>query len=184
MLLATSVVAMAKRTAKSHDVPQPLRAQGSEFVVKVGDEAPHFSVTTFGGDELDSDFLRDQVTLIQFASTWCRLSKDQLKDTELLWRELSSGGDFMVLVFDEEDSPADTLDFIRRSEADELTMPMAYDAQERVYQLFATPHGSVTRSIVIDAEGKIAMLSDTYHTSVFEQIKKRIVELIDEKHNK
>lgn len=155
-----------------------LRSKGSRFVVSRADELPHFSFRTFGGDSYDSDFLRGQTVLIQFASTWCSLSREQLIETELFCREMAENEHFVCIVFDVEDVAADTAAFLARSAADNLTLTMAYDEADRIYNLFATPKGSVTRSVVVDSSGRIAYLSDTYSRKAFARIKKKIRKLI------
>lgn len=174
-LIATLAMVVAVASAEA---AQPKRAEGSRFVVKVGDELPHFAFRTYGGDESDTDFLRGQVTLIQFAASWCTLSRDQLRDTELFARQMSADDRFGVLIVDVEDMAADTTLFLNRSAEDGLTMPATYDQDDRIYNLFATPHGSVTRTIVSDQQGRIVYLSDTYSRKQFKKTKKFIQKIL------
>ncbi len=166
-----------KKPLRAEIYKRSRRSRTSEFVVAVGEQLPQFRAETFGGDHYDNDFLGGQVVLLQFAASWCPLSKEQLIETEKFWRE-HSAEDFMVLIFDQEDLASDTTLFLKRCEEDGLTLPMCYDEGEKIYELFATPHGSVTRSIVVDRDGRIAYLSDEYQRKEFEKIKEQILNLL------
>ena len=46
-------------------------APSSEARVKVGEKAPPFTVTTFGGDKVSLEDLRGQVVVLNYWATWC-----------------------------------------------------------------------------------------------------------------
>ncbi len=174
LLLAIAALAQSAVVAQT-----PLRYRGGKFTVSKGDEMPYFTCRTYAGDEIDSDFFRGQVTLIQFASTWCSLSKSQLIDTEDFYRQMIDNENFSLIIFNVESNPADTTAFLERCSADGLTMPIAYDEGERIYQMFATAGGTLTRTIVIGTDGRIALLSDIYHRKEFRRTKKKIAQLLN-----
>ncbi len=157
----------------------PLRFAGGRFTVSKGDTLPPFTCHTYAGDEIDSDFFTGQVTLIQFASVWCTLSKSQLIDTNDFYLEMADNDRLSIIIFNEETNPADTTAFLARCQGDNLVLPIAYDPDERIYRMFATAGGTLTRTIVVDTDGRIALLSDIYYRKEFRHTKKKILKLLN-----
>lgn len=157
-----------------------IRDRESKFIVNIGDEFPRFEYVTSEGDTLNSDFLRGQTTLIQFAAAWCPFSRDQLKYIEKnIWKEHHNNTHFELICFCV-DQESDIANFKEIVESDNLTFPISYDPEERIYRLFVTPQGSVTRSVIIDKQGRIAYLSDAFDKRNFRRTAKVVNKLLKE----
>ena len=138
------------------------RERDSRFIVRIGDEAPTFQFVTNEGDTIDSDMLRGQVVVLQFAASWCPFSQAQLVDHQKrIWERYRHGGNFAMYVICE-DSEADRSIFIAQRKENGIDIPYTFDSDECHYRLFVTPKGSVTRTVVISPEWRIAELHDIH----------------------
>lgn len=161
-ILTLGVAIIAALFAADADA-QTERDRGGYFIVREGDEAPRFSFVTVDGDTLDSDLLRGQVTVIQFAASWCPFSKAQVIDHQkYIWDKYKDTGRLAMYIVCEDDT-ADRASFALHLEDNGITIPYGFDENEQVYQLFCTPRGGVTRTVVITPDWHIAELH-TYHT--------------------
>lgn len=138
------------------------RQRGSQFIVQVGQEAPRFSFITSDGDTLDSDLLHGQVVLIDFAASWCPFTPAQMEDHQnAFWQKYSGNPAFSMFTICE-DFPQDRHYFNNIAKEAGVTSPIVYDDKEELYQLFVTPNGSVTRSMIIAPDWSIAYLQDKH----------------------
>lgn len=141
---------------------QVRRERGSRFVVQVGDAAPRFSFVTSTGDTLDTDFLLGQVVVLQFAASWCPFSPAQMWDHQrAVWDKHQGDAGFSMYIVCE-DLPQDRAAFARLVDEVDIKIPYIVDDGERIYRLFVTPNGSVTRTVVIAPDRTIAYLSDRH----------------------
>lgn len=155
-LLATTMLAALPTEA------QVRRERGSEFVVKLGDPAPRFGFVTNTGDTLDTDFLHGQVVVLQFAASWCPFSATQMWDHQsAVWDAHRSDAGFAMYIVCE-DRPENRDAFARLLAEEGIKIPYIVDDEERIYRLFVTPNGSVTRTVVIAPDRTIAYLSDRH----------------------
>lgn len=150
-----------------------------EFIVHEGETAPTFSYVTQEGDTLDTDFLRNKVTVIQFAASWCPFSQAQLVDHQYyLWDKHSSNPDFSMMVFCV-DKPEDRTKFQEQIKADNVVIPYCFDGGD-IYNSFCTPNGSVTRTIIIDREWRIAHLHEIHTYRDLRQIRRQVRRMLRE----
>lgn len=152
------------------------RDADGQYIVKIGDELPSFSYTTFDGDTLDSDFLRGRPAIIQFVASWCPYSKLQLWAVEdLIWKKY--GDENISVVAFTEDYPSDTANFRQMAKDKGITYQLAFDDDERIFKLFASPKAGVTRLIVVDSNGKIVELEDEFSRKTFKRTRNTIKNL-------
>ena len=119
-------------------------------LVHVGDSAPSFSLKDTRTREFSLDELRGKVVLLNFFATWCGPCVQEMPHLQEIWDEYGERDDFAMLI-------------IGRKEADELiavfqskygyTVPMASDADQSVYSLYAKK--LIPRTYVIAQDGKI-----------------------------
>ena len=150
-----------------------------QFIVKEGDEAPSFSYVAMDGDTLDTDFMRGRVTLLQFAASWCPFSQAQLLDIqEFIYDKYSSSAEFDIMVFcvDTTENAQSKLKEI--IETDGVKLPYSYDRDNHIYNLFSTPKGNVTRSVIIDREWRIVELHDLHTWRNLKQMKRTVKRLL------
>lgn len=160
-LALLACTAGATASAESN-TPPPRRERDSKFIVGEGDYAPTFQIVTNDGDTIDSDMLRGQVVVLQFAASWCPFSQAQVVDhQEVIFDKYKSDANFaMILICEdvEEDRPT----FVSQREERGISIPYTFDSGERIYRLFVTPNGSVTRTVVIGPDWRIAELRDMH----------------------
>lgn len=171
MLAATLLAALPAEA-------QVRRERGSEFVVKLGDTAPRFGFVTSAGDTLDTDFLHGQVVVLQFAASWCPFSAAQMWDHQsAVWSSHRSDARFSMYIVCE-DQPKDRDAFARLIAEEGIEIPYIVDDEERIYRLFVTPNGSVTRTVVIAPDRTIAYLSDRHSRRGVRQLRRTVRRLL------
>lgn len=155
------------------------RERGSRFIVSVGQEAPRFSFVTSENDTLDSDLLRGQVLVLDFSASWCPFSPSQMADHQKqLWDKFSDNPNFSMFIICE-DLPQDRAAFAEILSTEAIQAPVVYDDAESFYQLFVTPNGSVTRTVIISPDWTIANLQDSHTRRGMRQIRKTVRHLLN-----
>lgn len=150
-----------------------------QFIVKEGDEAPSFSYVAMDGDTLDTDFMRGRVTLLQFAASWCPFSQAQLLDIqEFIYDKYSSYAEFDIMVFCVDTTENAQSKFKEIIETDGVRLPYSYDRDNHIYNLFSTPKGNVTRSVIIDREWRIVELHDLHTWRNLKQMRRTVKRLL------
>ncbi len=156
---------------------QVKRERGSRFIVPIGAEAPCFQFVTSEGDTLDSDILRGQVVVLQFAASWCPFSQAQLIDhKKYIWDRYRDRDDLSMFIICE-DIAEDRPTFLRQREENGIDIPYVFDEGEEIYRLFVTPNGSVTRTVIIDKSWKIADLHDMHTLKDLFEIRRMVRKL-------
>jgi peroxiredoxin len=113
---------------------------------KVGDPAPDFTVTTFGGHKISLADLKGDVIVLNFWATWCAPCKRELPLLEAMFRKYSQYN-FQVLAVTTEDSVPD---YQLKPLAAKLTIPLVKSIRGPYHDL-----GAVPTNYVIDRSGKL-----------------------------
>lgn len=165
-------------TATRQDAPPVRRERDSRFIVSVGDEAPTFQFVSNDGDTIDSDILRGQAVVILFAASWCPFSQAQLIDMQnAIWDKYKMRQDFSMVIICE-DTEEDHAIFLRQRKENGIRVPFAFDTNETIYRLFATPNGSVTRTVVITPDWRIAELHDKHTRQSIRKVRRCVRHLL------
>lgn len=176
--LRTATLLAAAAIAATVADAQVRRERGSEFVVRLGDTAPRFGFVTNAGDTLDTDFLHGQVVVLQFAASWCPFSAAQMWDHQSAVWDKHRGDANLSMYIVCEDSPKDRDAFARLIAEEGIEIPYIVDDEERIYRLFVTPNGSVTRTVVIAPDRTIAYLSDRHTRRGVRQLRRMVRHLL------
>ncbi len=113
---------------------------------RVGQPAPDFQVTTFGGRTVKMADLKGDVIILNFWATWCAPCRRELPLLEEFFRAYNKYG-FQVLAVASEDS---VLDSKLRPLAAKLTIPFVKRLKGPYHQLDGVP-----TNYVVDRSGKL-----------------------------
>lgn len=146
-------------------------------LTKKGQTVPKFKVTTLEGKEISVSDLKGKVVLINFFATWCPPCKAEMPHLEKdIWQKYKNREDFYLLSIGREHKAAELLKFKNEKG---FTFPIAPDPKRAVFSLFARK--MIPRNYLIDQSGRIAFQAIGYAPEEFEQMKKKLVELLSSK---
>jgi peroxiredoxin len=147
------------------------------YIVKVGDMAPDFSLQLTSGETLKLSDMRGKTVMLQFTASWCSVCRKEMPFIERdIWQKHRDNPDFCLLGIDR-DEPLDKVqDFIRQTG---ITYPVALDPGGDVFALYAERKAGITRNVIVDAEGRIVMLTRLFDENEFAGMCRVINGLLD-----
>ncbi len=78
-----------------------------------------------------------------------------------IWKRFKDSPNFAMYLICE-DEVENRPNFVRLIGEYGIKIPYAFDSDEQIYRLFVTPNGSVTRTVVISPDWKIASLHEIH----------------------
>ena len=142
------------------------------FIVNVGDAMPDFVLNDLDGQVHTNESLLGQVYVLQFTASWCSVCRAEMPHLESeVWQEFQDR-DFMLLGVDLDEPREKVANFTQQMG---VSYPMCPDSAGTVFYSIAAPKSGVTRNVVVDREGRIAMLTRLFDEDEFA----RMVETID-----
>jgi peroxiredoxin len=108
--------------------------------------------------------LENKVVVIQFTGSWCSVCRREMPELEeKVWQEFKKE-DFLLIGVDTKE-PKEKVDlFIEKME---VTYPISYDTDGKIFSDFTIEGAGVTRNIVVDKNGKIVFLTRLYEEKEF-----------------
>ena len=148
------------------------------YIVSVGDKVPNFSLLYLDGrQELLSAHV-GKVIILQFAASWCSVCHNIIPHIENeIWQRHKDNPDFVLIGIDLKESESEVRQFIEDAG---MTYPFTLDPDGSRFALFCDPEAGVTRNIIVDKSGKIAMLTRLYDDAEFTKMKTLINNLLNE----
>lgn len=144
-----------------------------QFLVKVGDQAPDFTMELPDGSHVTLSSLRGKVVMLQFTASWCGVCRKEMPHIESrIWQRHKDNPEFALYGIDREEPVEKIQEMI---EATGVTYPIGLDPNAGIFGLYAEERAGITRNIIIDREGRIVMLTRLFEEEEFE----RMVETID-----
>ena len=151
-----------------------LAAQDEFTLVKVGDTAPDFTFEIAPGKTVKLSDLKGKVVWINFFATWCGPCRAELPHLQKeVYNKLKSEKNFQLIILGREHSWEEITKFKNDQKFD---MPFSPDPGRKVFSLYAKQN--IPRNFIVGKDGKIAVSSSGFNEKEFEEIIKKVHELI------
>ena len=149
-----------------------------EYIVKVGDVAPDFTLQMTDGSTFTLSEQRGKVVMLQFTAGWCGICRDEMPHIEReIWLPNKDKEDFVLVGIDREEELEDILPFIQEVGT---TYPIAMDTNADVFAQYALRESGITRNVLIDRDGKIVMLTRKFKSEEFAALVEKINAMLAE----
>ena len=160
-----------------NEVTEPIVYE-NEYIVKVGDVAPDFTLQMTDGSTFTLSQQRGKVVMLQFTAGWCGICREEMPHIERdIWLPNKDNKDFVLVGIDREEELEDILPFI---EGVGTTYPIAMDTNADVFAQYALRNSGITRNVLIDRDGKIVMLTRKFKSEEFAALVEKINTMLAE----
>lgn len=150
----------------------------NEYLVKVGDTAPDFTLELTDGSAFTLSEQRGKVVMLQFTAGWCGVCRKEMPFIERdIWQRHKDNSDFVLVGIDREETKEQIEAFIKKVGT---TYPIAMDTNADVFASYALRNSGITRNVLIDKEGKIVMLTRLFNEEEFKSLVERIDKMLAE----
>jgi len=150
---------------------QEAKKYENQYLVRVGDTAPDFTVAEAGGKSYKLSDLKGKVVMLQFTASWCSVCRKEMPFIENeIWLPGKKEG--LVVIGIDRDEPLETVLKFKKDIA--VTYPLALDPGAEIFSLFAEKEAGVTRNVIIDRNGKIIFLTRLFEREEFDKMKEVI----------
>ena len=167
----------AAQPVVENEVTEPIVYE-NEYIVKVGDVAPDFTLQMTDGSTFTLSQQRGKVVMLQFTAGWCGICREEMPHIERdIWLPNKDNKDFVLVGIDREEELEDILPFI---EGVGTTYPIAMDTNADVFAQYALRNSGVTRNVLIDRDGKIVMLTRKFKSEEFTALVEKINAMLAE----
>lgn len=186
ILLALLVVACSganKQTSETQETPQEVVEKKDsvvvyehDYLVKVGDVAPDFTLNYTDGKEFTLSQMRGKVVMLQFTASWCGICRNEMPHIESdIWQRHKDNSDFVLVGVDREETKDIVEAYTKKLGT---TYPMLLDDKGDVFASYAVRKSGITRNVLIDRDGRIVMLTRRYVEPEFKQLVSTIDSLL------
>ena len=183
MILASCGNKASQTTEQSAETAAPVQTEQkipvvyeNNYLVKVGDVAPDFTLALTDGTEFTLSKNRGKVVMLQFTASWCGVCRKEMPFIERdIWLPNKDNKDFVLLGIDREEPLEDVKKF---AESTGITYPMALDSKADVFASYAERKSGITRNILIDRDGRIVKLTRLFNDKEFGELVQAIDSLL------
>ncbi|MGB8492349.1 MAG: TlpA disulfide reductase family protein [Bacteroidales bacterium] len=162
LILSSVLIAGLTSSAQTRSVYR------DDYLVRVGDTAPDFTINEAGGKSYKLSSLRGKVVMLQFTASWCSVCRKEMPFIEdQIWKPGKKSG-LIVIGIDRDEPPETALKFRQDMK---ISYPLALDPGANIFGLYALKEAGVTRNVIIDRSGKIVFLTRLFDTDEFNSMK-------------
>lgn len=137
----------------------------NQYLVKVGDTAPDFTLPTTTGENFTLSQQRGKVVMLQFTASWCGVCRREMPHIEKeIWQKHKENPAFVLVGVDREESK-ETVDAYTQIVG--TTYPMALDTAANVFASYALRNSGITRNVLVGKDGKIVKLTRLFNEEEF-----------------
>ena len=128
-----------------------------EYIVKVGDIAPDFTLQYTDGSEFTLSAEGGKVVMLQFTASWCGICRGEMPHIESrIWQPHKDDADFVLVGVDREE-PREVVEEYTAQLG--TTYPMLLDERGDAFASYALRKSGITRNVLIDRDGRIVKLT-------------------------
>ena len=147
------------------------------YIVKIGDMAPDFTMTTTTGETIQLSDLRGRVVMLQFTASWCVVCRREMPFIERdIWQKHKDNANFALFGIDR-DEPLDTVKEFAKQTG--ITYPLALDPGADIFALYAERSAGITRNVIVDRDGRIVVLTRLFDEEEFAAMCEKIDALLN-----
>lgn len=149
-----------------------------DYLVKVGDVAPDFTLPLTDGTEFTLSEQRGKVVMLQFTASWCGVCRSEMPHIESdIWQKHKDNENFILIGVDREEAKEVVDGYTAKLGT---TYPMALDLNADVFASYALRGAGITRNVLIDKEGRIVKLTRGFKMEEFNELTSLIDSLLSE----
>lgn len=153
-----------------------VQADSTGYIVRVGEQAPDFTITLTDGKQVTLSSLRGKVVMLQFTASWCGVCRKEMPFIEKdIWLKHKDNAGFALIGIDR-DEPLDKVLAFAKSTG--VTYPLGLDPGADIFAKYALRDAGITRNVLIDREGKIVKLTRLYNEEEFASLVREINEML------
>ncbi len=139
-----------------------------EYLVKVGDMAPDFTLKYTDGTEFTLSKLRGKVVMLQFTASWCGICRGEMPHIESrIWLPHKDDADFVLVGVDREEPREVVEEYTQKLGT---TYPMLLDEKGDVFASYALRKSGITRNVLVDRDGRIVKLTRRFVEEEFNDL--------------
>ena len=170
LLIFTNAFAQTGSEIKKQEIPADY-----EFVVKIGDKVPDFTMTLTNGKRVSSKEWKGKVVMLQFTASWCGVCRKEMPFIEKdIWSKNKRNPNFLLFGVDR-DEPLEKVKQYQKEMP--ISYPLAMDPNADIFGIFANKKAGVTRNVIIDKNGKIVYMTRLYKPEEFHEMVK-VIEIL------
>lgn len=170
LLITTLIISTLFRVAA-----QERPVYDNNYLVKVGDKAPDFTISETGGKTYKLSDLRGRIVMLQFTASWCGVCRKEMPFIESeIWKPGSSKG--LAVIGIDRDEAVPVVEKFGKDMG--ITYPLAIDPGAAIFSLYAEKDAGITRNVIIDRDGNIIFLTRLFERPEFDKMKEIIFEYL------
>ncbi len=150
----------------------------NQYLVKVGDTAPDFTLPLTDGSSFTLSQQRGKVVMLQFTASWCGVCRREMPHIEKeIWQRHKENPSFVLVGVDREEAK-EIIDSYTAQVG--TTYPMAMDTAANVFASYAVRNSGITRNVLVGKDGRIVKLTRLFNEEEFSSLVLAIDSLLAE----